>query len=312
MKLPRFVDQNLNLILSSFLIFLFLVIYKIRDDGILHYLTNDIRWILKSYGKHFLVINFCSIIIIFFIIDAQGDDLKILNLKLKECLRFNNSNEPIKPPISQEGNLDHEIRLQKLEAKYQLIIENIKKDIFNSKPNIYVPKESISSHIPYHESRSLNDVPSLFPDISNTANFPAQSSETLGLTLKVPKTIIDLTIENFPENKDFFKDNSDFTPYIYSSLDNSVDANGVAIVRLTISSYFNAEFLLFNFQSCEYIIPNPCCTRFKTLMSTFEDSSPVYKLMDGNTQSSPKLIELCKASPNDANMWSIIEIGVIS
>lgn len=304
--------KNLDIRLIYISLFIILISsYIFKDSDILLPLTNEIRWGFKTYGKLFLTINFCLIIIILFIIDAQGNDLKILNLKLKECLRINTFNEPIKAPITQEGNLDHEMRLQKLEAKYQLTIENIKKDIFNSKPNIYVPKESSSSNIPFYESRSLNDVPSLFPDISNTTNFPAQSTETLGLTSKVPKTIIDLTIENFPENKDFFKDNSDFTPYSNSSLDNSVDPSGVAIVRLTSSSYFNSEFLLFNYQSCDYIIPNPCCTRFKTLMSTFEDSSPVYKFMVGNTQSSPKLMNLCKASPNDANMWSIIEIGVI-
>lgn len=304
--------KNLDIRLIYISLFIILIsFYIFRDFEILRPLTNEIRWGFKTYAKLFLTINFCSIIIILFIIDAQGNDLKILNLKLKECLRINNSNEPIKPPIIQEVNRDHEIRLQKLEAKYQLILENIKKDILNSKPIAYVPKDSSSSNIPYYDSRSLNVVSPVYSDISCTTDFPAQSTETLALTLDVNKTIIDLTIENFPENKNYFKDNSDFTPYSNSSLDNSVDSSGVAIVRLTSSSYFSSEFLLFNYQSCDYIIPNPCCTRFKTLMSTFEDSSPVYKFKDGHTQSSPKLIKLCKASLNDVNMWSIIETGLI-
>ena len=65
--------KNLDIRLIYISLFIILIsFYIFRDFEILRPLTNEIRWGFKTYAKLFLTINFCSIIIILFIIDAQG------------------------------------------------------------------------------------------------------------------------------------------------------------------------------------------------------------------------------------------------
>jgi hypothetical protein len=301
--------------IQSFLIFFALIViaYIFRDSDFLHGLTNSIRWVLKSHQNLFLVLIFSLIIFLFFLICYLDKDL----VSLKNRLRALMADSPKVVPITQVANENLEKRLQKLEANIPEILDFIKKNKSESKLFNHSPKDSFPSSIDLNDEKiPSKTIACMFADSSSINDFTGESfgfmpSASSDPTLEVTKTIINLTIDNFPDNKDFFRNNSNYTPYSNLLLDNSVDSNGVPLLQLSRSNYFNAEFLLLTFKSCDFIIPNPCCTRFNTLLSTFKSSSPVYEFVDSSTEHFHKLISLCKVASCEKNNWSILEKGTI-